>query len=505
MGDSVSSSLSEIPIVPCNGLPKNDAEMLACARALWNSRVEKGIEPIICLSEGFYQHDAECVSDAVQMVLCSCDYFKEVVQPLLINGTVRILKNVKPDDDIDNLITAAMPQEFLYLQGLQLRFARHYLNEYMRSKNDRAEIGPFRSKGTSGIQCATSFKYFTDESKTANVYTEKKLAGMSSRQIMKSYRDILYLFKFYDSVNIPNKQLELEEADVSSIISTYNTNNTIAMFSTARNISKPGTMSHFTVYYTCGGHEYYYDNHTGIFPFMWSSFFRWMSDAKDTIIGPDTNIRIHRVDINFLIGYGKAPQKCKYYPILEVYNDESSSVIDGTCYALFPFTKDIILLKKNKLGAYTHYDEVSGRYIKVISSLDDAYTEISVIPVIVKKSTPIKVIPRILFSRNSSTVYSSPVVFGSSSNQGVSTSNAAGIPVPPGILSDYESDTDDGVSINPPGHANQTDHRNNSSISNAINQGNQKRIRTQGGGKRKTRKHQRKVKRKVKRHTKHRS
>ena len=245
-------------------------DVLEKARTLWNERVGRGENPLICSFEGFYQHYGECSNDAMQMLMCFCDHLKEVVQPLLL---------FSDDADFKRLIAkhvfikVAKRKTLTYLKALQNRFARHYLNMAAICDVSGGFVGPYRAKGRNAVMSALSVVH--DPAKvTEQNYIERSLYGLQWNESEIFFQLLIQMFSLTKIIE------PLTTIDAHPYVTkTLWAPNTIGYRMRVKDMSRGS--GHVLCYYTCGGHEYIYENNYGPFPFMWSEFMKYIYEQME--------------------------------------------------------------------------------------------------------------------------------------------------------------------------------------------------------------------------------
>jgi hypothetical protein len=445
---------------------------LAAARRIWDEHVQKGETPYICSSEGFYQHTGECANDSIQMVLCFCDHFKEIVQETLIKGDL-----------------SKAGKHTSYVAAFQRRFVRHYLNEH-------ANTGKYRASGANALTAAIAAKYGLDQVSVCE-YVEKKMWGMTYTTIQSWFASMMTIFDLNSTIEPITM---INRVDISLPIWSIVTDNTVGFLIGAFKQGSP-MEAHAMAYYKCGGIEYFYDDNYGPVPFAWTAFFDEIRKAIDDAATP-IHIRIHHVSMRFEVQLSSTNSRVgahPFYPVFEVCSSDKD-MKKGIYYTLFPYGREVKTLAYTaKFDRYMN-DIEDKDYIWFNQTLNNMkhfgiFTVDMLMPLryrfastsVVESVKHIVAQPQVAVSRTGQryNVYNPPIT------QSVSTSNAAG------VLPDYESESDDDG-------LNNQKKKKRIDGEDILEQGKQKQLRTQGGGKRKTRKHQRKAKRHTKHHRKHR-
>jgi len=205
-----------------------------------------------CFTTGFKQHEGECWNDSIMMFFCNQDEIKEVVQ--------RKLRFLSPDQIIElcilrNRQTLLPPKYSIkanfdkmirylkeYIDLIKQRFNYYY--DYYNEEENKQTIPKSFSGDTSprlGIQCAQYGKRLNFieifEDNGGNVFATKNLFIILSTFLLD---DIELL------INTKNRN-KISRLNIDRIIACDNN-------------MKGGEREHSTLFYKCGGNQYYYDN-----------------------------------------------------------------------------------------------------------------------------------------------------------------------------------------------------------------------------------------------------
>jgi hypothetical protein len=303
----------------------------------------------ICDSEGFYQHEGECWNDAIQMMFLFSDGLKEVVQEKLANNEIDI--NFIPRENISLIINAynrykedttsifaasnkyahlippaltdkqIIESLLFYLEFLKHRFVRHYTMESNRREEECKTIrNPIKILHTKGknAQMAAIFA-IPSRNEDGKQSLKKYKADYNSHGAfgyqLRYLTVILLLSFFYNervgyAYNMAFSDIFYKYIDGSLYILSI--------------LLK--TSDHALCLYTCGGHDFFYEDNDGPFLFPWRDIL-FKSNISGTSI---SNILFSMLIIDSRYNISD------YYPIIKTVDNKYFTYYDSILYTFPP-------------------------------------------------------------------------------------------------------------------------------------------------------------------------
>jgi ankyrin repeat protein len=305
---------------------KNDKfnELQEKAISIWQEREKNGKGGPICDLEGFNQHYGECGNDAFQMLLVSSDKIKHTVQNELIHTNYDEV-NFNTFMTVENIESISAPILLKsYIQGLQSRFIRHYLNDDILCSlgEKKAKYKLYRAKGANSIKSQISLHYgiYNEVPESLEKYTEKH-GGINFKLIFRVFTSIFKIFNINITPLVVQTPDIIKDMDIDSIDSIlFGIDNY--------------RYSHALCFYECGKKQFLFEDNYGPIRFEWKLF---LNIYKKLLIAGK------RVYILFkeFIGY-----EYPYYPVIHIH-DESKQVY------IHPYTYKV--LKNDSVYSYSNY------------------------------------------------------------------------------------------------------------------------------------------------------
>ena len=354
----------------------------------------------LCDSEGFYQHYGECWSDALQQVLLNTDGLKEILQdrfiktqdiqpsavpleifiPKFYKESLSINEKQKRNMSIRNdYIFLKQQRQWvnIYLKEVQKRFLRHYITEATRrayletcsrdtppakiARKELQRISMLRRKaGKEGVGTAIFGRLGRIRSEnnrsSNNTLLLGSQAGLATLSVEKykekseiyaggTIDDLTIILNIINHLFFSNEIQFLArnakgfgtELHFKTRLEKVYPSSLGAMLLAIEIIQKDNSISgHQIAFYTCGSKQFYYENNTGVFPFLWNEF------MQKYFALPESTMRF----VTLSYRKDKTRYRNVFYPILVYTNDttETYATFLGSTYV--EFTEDTFLQKE---------------------------------------------------------------------------------------------------------------------------------------------------------------
>lgn len=361
-------------------------------------------EPIMCESEGFYQHLGECWNDSIQMVFLFSDRLKEFVQPALFdpNFQTKLMSiiNSKYNEHyfiVNRKDTAEIIEErkgvaIKYFNVLKKRFMRHHMNEINKREhlcdkesNDDHKIfltmsRISRAAGRDGILAAALGKVSSQKLNRLDVNAEllkekkkEKSYSSGSARVDDEFIINLYGLVFFNKYSLYTQVfpeiyihpkdgfkndglfIKLDEPLLGPLVRIADAV-LISSFVINPFVINPSKVKeyggHVTAFYTCGGTDLYYDDNSGIYSFPWKKFLQKAIDLYKTdkttriVCGNNKEVKVKNT---------LEVQDASYYPVIRTHVREfqynniqySNKVRVNMTYKYYTYIKDSDLLESS--------------------------------------------------------------------------------------------------------------------------------------------------------------
>lgn len=349
----------------------------------------------LCDSEGFYQHYGECWSDALQQVLLNTDGLKEILQdtfiktqdiqfsavpleifiPKFYKKSLSINEKQKRNLSIRNdYIFLKQQQQWvsIYIKEVQKRFLRHYITEATRrayletcsvdtppakiARKELQRISTLRRKaGREGVGTAIFGRLgrIRSEDNTLLLGSQAGLATLSVEKYKEKSEmyaggtidDVTIILNIINHLFFSNEIQFLArnakgfgtEGNFKTRLEKVYPSSLGAMLLAIDIIQKDNSISgHQIAFYTCGSKQFYYENNTGVFPFLWNEFMQKYFEL------PESTMRF----VTLSYRKDKTRYRNSFYPILVYTNDtiETYATFLGSTYV--EFTEHTFLQKE---------------------------------------------------------------------------------------------------------------------------------------------------------------